>query len=201
MSYILDALKKSEQQRQAQLPEKDLATNDIGKTIVSEAVQDGSNAPVNGKLLMTLFAVLVVFFLLIWNMAGDDVPAKQVAPVIAPQAFISEEPAKPAQSAQLEAKSVPAVIPNTTTAPENILQEVDIFAADPVVSQGIPAIAITSHIYSSLAAKRSIVVNDQRLQEGDGIAPGIVIESITPKGMVIRYKNNLLSVDRGRGWR
>ena len=199
MSYILDALKKSEQQRQAQLPEKDLATNDIGKTIVSEAVQDGSNAPVNGKLLMTLFAVLVVFFLLIWNMAGSDIPAKKVAPVIAPQTFISEEPVKPAQSVQLEAAS--AVIPNTTTAPENILQEVDIFAADPIVSQGIPAIEITSHIYSSLPEKRSIVVNDQRLQEGDGIAPGIIIESITPKGMVIRYKNNLLSVDRGRGWR
>ena len=201
MSYILDALKKSEQQRQAQLPEKDLAINDISKTNVSEAVQDGSSAPVNGKLLMTLFAVLVVFFLVIWNMAGDDVPAKRVAPVIAPQAYTSEEPVDPAQSVQLDAKSSPAGIPNTILAPENDLHEVDIFSADPVVSQGIPVIEISSHIYSSLAEKRSIVVNNQRLQEGDGIAPGITIERITPKGMVIRYKNNLLSVDRGRGWR
>ena len=201
MSYILDALKKSEQQRQAQLPESDLAINDISKTIVSETVQGGSSAPANGILLMTSFAAVVVVFLVIWNMAGDDVPARNVAPVVGPSAFTSEEPAKSAQSVQLEPKSAPAVIANTTLAPQEDIVVVDIFAADPVASQGIPVIEISSHIYSSLPEKRSIVVNNQRLQEGDGIAPGITIERITPKGMVIRYQNNLLSVDRGRGWR
>lgn len=64
----------------------------------------------------------------------------------------------------------------------------------------IPNISITSHIYSSQAKRRSIVVNDERLVEGDFVFPRVQIQEITHKGMILKVNDSLLAVSRSRGW-
>jgi hypothetical protein len=64
----------------------------------------------------------------------------------------------------------------------------------------IPNINISSHIYSSLPTRRSIVVNGERLAETDFITPNVQIKEITHKGMIIEVDGLLLVIDRSRGW-
>jgi len=64
----------------------------------------------------------------------------------------------------------------------------------------MPNLEITSHIYSSQATRRSIVVNGERLAEGDFVAGQIQVKEITHQGMVLKVKDSLLAVNRSRGW-
>jgi len=64
----------------------------------------------------------------------------------------------------------------------------------------IPTLEISSHIYSSLAVRRSIVVNGERLVEGDFISPEIQVKEITQQGMIIDVNDWPLVVSRSRGW-
>lgn len=90
MSYILDALKKSEQERQQQAP-GEAGTNSLvgadwtttsSEPLSSTAAQSSALLP--GLLLGLLVALLIVAG--IWFMQGDDVPALQ------PQATESQPP-------------------------------------------------------------------------------------------------------------
>ena len=64
----------------------------------------------------------------------------------------------------------------------------------------IPNIDISSHIYSSLPARRSIVVNGERLAEADFITPNVQVKEITHQGMIIEVDGLSLVIDRSRGW-
>ncbi len=72
-------------------------------------------------------------------------------------------------------------------------------ANDSLLDQ-MPSLEITSHIYSSQANRRSIVVNGERLAEGDFVAGQIQVKEITHQGMVLKVKDSLLAVSRSRGW-
>lgn len=77
--------------------------------------------------------------------------------------------------------------------------------------KGISTITISSHIYSTQSEHRSIVVNGQRLTEGDLVffdskntgrsQARIEVQEITPQGMIIQVKGRLLVVSRSRGWK
>jgi general secretion pathway protein B len=52
----------------------------------------------------------------------------------------------------------------------------------------LPAMTITVHSYSPTPAERLVGVNNRFLHEGDPLAPDLVLEKITPDGMVFNYK-------------
>jgi hypothetical protein len=83
---------------------------------------------------------------------------------------------------------------------EEKLEVLSIEQANESLLSQIPNISITSHIYSSQAKRRSIVVNDERLVEGDFIAPQVQVEEITHQGMILKVNDSLLAVSRSRGW-
>jgi len=56
------------------------------------------------------------------------------------------------------------------------------------VRREIPAISVGGYIYSGNKADRSVLVNNRLLREGDEAAPGLVVEKMTPSGMVLNYK-------------
>jgi len=47
---------------------------------------------------------------------------------------------------------------------------------------------VTVHAYSATPKDRLVGVNDKLLREGDSLAPDLVLEKITPDGMVLSYK-------------
>jgi general secretion pathway protein B len=49
---------------------------------------------------------------------------------------------------------------------------------------------ITVHAYSRTPKDRLVGVNDKLLREGDTLTPDLVLERITPDGMIFSYKGS-----------
>ena len=47
---------------------------------------------------------------------------------------------------------------------------------------------VSVHSYSRVPKDRLVGINDRLLHEGDAVAPGLVLERITPDGMIFSYK-------------
>ena len=95
-----------------------------------------------------------------------------VAPLEKP---LEKTVARPPESPRETSVLSEARVPNLRELPQNIQAEV-------------PPLAITGYIYSKNAADRSVLINNKLLREGDQVAPGVVLEKITPKEAVLNYK-------------
>ncbi len=58
----------------------------------------------------------------------------------------------------------------------------------PTIQQEIPKLSILFHLYSGNPGDRRVGINNRTLREGDAVAPGLVLEQITPDGMILSYK-------------
>jgi len=97
-------------------------------------------------------------------------------------------------------KNKPKVHVPETYVQEDTVDVLNIEQADESLLTEIPNISITSHIYSSQAKRRSIVINNERLVEGGFVAAKVQVKEITHKGVILRVNDSLLAVSRSRGW-
>lgn len=56
------------------------------------------------------------------------------------------------------------------------------------VRQTLPAMAISFHAYSDTPDSRLVGINNRIRREGDTIVPGLLLEQITPDGMIFAYQ-------------
>jgi len=85
----------------------------------------------------------------------------------------------------VRARSIPRV--GSGDAPRET--KVAAFAELPVaIQEEIPSLSISAHAYSPTPRERLIGINDRVLREGEHAAPGLLLEQITPDGMVLSYK-------------
>ena len=175
MSYILDALKKSDQQRQRgitpTLPPAQAAVAQNGKNIYY-------------ALLAAVCGGAAIGWLHPWQAehAVSPPPVPGATPVMSVQELPQPapkklQPAAPDAKAGLAAKAetlAPQAVP-ATELPEALQKE-------------IPPMAIQLHAYSSKPAERVVSINSHMLFEGGLLAPGIKLEEITPEGMIFSYK-------------
>ncbi len=73
------------------------------------------------------------------------------------------------------------------TRPE-IIEQSDLPAA---IKRELPTIVITSHVYSDNPQQRSMVINNEFLEEGDYIIDDLKLYKITPDGAIFSYKGLL----------
>lgn len=231
MSYILEALKKSELER-GQL-EASAETEVVLETVPQAAkphsfksmLKQGS---INTYLLLMVIAVLVYISFSKVNVSKEDsrLPEQSISEAAATDdisqslndavsehsqlALQVKEPPKHISVAPVLAAKPAGEIANEVIATKEITQDTIAETSHVVISieQGgeqalakIPNISITSHIYSSQANRRSIVVNDERLIEGDFVSPQVQIYEITHQGMILKVNDSLLAVSRSRGWK
>jgi general secretion pathway protein B len=52
----------------------------------------------------------------------------------------------------------------------------------------LPVFNVSGHAYSPEPGSRVARINDQILQEGQSLAPGLKVEEITPGGIVLSYQ-------------
>ena len=86
--------------------------------------------------------------------------------------------------------SAPAVAA-TSVRPSDVARapKVAAFAELPAsIQQEIPSLQISAHAYSPIPKDRLIGINDRVLREGEHAAPGLLLEQITPDGMILSYK-------------
>lgn len=223
MSYILDALRKSQQARQS------------GTVPRSGAVHNVSLAlPVNGwwlalgvVLLLGILAAVLIF----WRGAVANLPEPLPAPATEPVTAVPEpEPTipvaaeKPASPAEVPAKktasagdlaeqgkiSAPAPRPKKIAAArpskKPLAPAVPLAMDDtPLLQQmpeefrrALPPLALTIHVYSHEESQRILFINNREYHQGSQIEGGIRVENIVPDGVVLSYRGERFKLSRPR---
>lgn len=58
------------------------------------------------------------------------------------------------------------------------------------IKKEIPALNVNGYIYSDNKADRTVLIDHKLLQEGDQVAPNLILEKLMPDGMVLNYKGH-----------
>ncbi|RJF99329.1 general secretion pathway protein GspB [Noviherbaspirillum saxi] len=202
MSYILEALKKAESERNGSAhrtaPLPPLAAASHNHPAWRRAL------PWAAVAALTVSLAGAAWLTVNRNDAGKATvkpapvqpgpsPAPETVPPIAavpapPVAAEPEQPKeKPAPKKPAEKKrAVAAEEPKAAKAPEpaiGTLQDLP-----DTIRREIPPLTVGGYIYSGNKADRSVLINKRLLREGDEAAPGLVLEKMTPSGMVLNYK-------------
>ncbi|MCF8055890.1 MAG: general secretion pathway protein GspB [Desulfocapsa sp.] len=213
MSYILEALKKSDKERKREeIP--DLQADHslpIGK-------RQGRKPPVL-HLLSAALLVLGSFSALFWwqfsnaripELKGESkmasAPLQSVQDLEPEPPAISKQSVKPAPEVsepvteeevveELD-ETVTVSIPVTT--PQSSEQDADLipFLDDlsPKLKAGMPDLSFAGHVYADEARLRLIIINNRIVREGDLISNELSLEQIEPNGVVLRYKTAVFRV-------
>lgn len=219
MSFILDALRKSEIERQRQsgpsMAEFPVAREDrrlpvallaigillaINVAVVLFVLQrDGrapvaSSAPAGAASSMANAAPI----------AASPAPAPAGAPPIAAAPF-DELASQPAQS-YMEPATEPPDAPDPTLIPDTPVSSsgVTYYEAPPTAidnpaaqgAAGLPELTVDLHIFMDDPAKRAVFINGRRYIQGAQILEGPVVEEITRDGAVLNYRGRRFLLPR-----
>jgi len=234
MSYILDALKKSEQQRgHGNIPDV--------QTVHSSSLNYQSDKKIYWPYIL-LFAVLLNLLAIIYfifdkeenseihtktqqnEALESETPVLNAAdnlhPVITPDDKKQENTVTQAVNSNIEhqeknkqSEETSTVIAPTTTKssedgagmssnkPENIAVKnqaqgvgstiLEYYDLPESIKQQIPAIIISAHVYSSNPLQRSIVINNNFMEEGDYVIDDLILYEITTDGAIFNNKGTL----------
>jgi general secretion pathway protein B len=211
MSFILDALKKSETERQQQ-----------GKAEFS-SVPTSSDGPNPARWLWLLAALLVVNFAVLIGVllkpgASPEMqtmlPARDAATTVAapPAAAPATSPSfadqvaeavqqRPAASPVVVAAEPPASTANTasTRAPQAVAATTNVPTIDELRLKGtltLPELHLDIHVYSDDPASRFVFINMSKQHEGSRIAAGPQVTEITPDGVILEYQGQAFLLPR-----
>jgi len=210
MSYILEALKKSEQQRK----QGDVPTL---QTIHLPRPEQTSTA--SWPYLVIVLLLVSLAFVLGWLQPWQD---RQAAETTSAQAQPMAEPPAPAAPAAPVTPVRPepvAALPVVAAAPVVEQQPAYQASADStirpsleigavpyltdlpeLVQQAIPQMNFAGHVYSSNAQQRSVIINGRSMSEGDRVIDGLAVEQITHDGVVFNYRGQLFRMDILQNW-
>lgn len=210
MSYILEALKKSQAERQlGELPSIHAPQVQLHDAAASGAAR---RAPV--WLALGGVTVAVAAALLLWQpWQAAATPAPAVAPAVvlaqavpAPMPMPAPAPApvapvpaaataapvhharpvaEPKQETPGQAAPAPATPAPAPAAEETVPAMRDL--PEPIQRQ-IPPVAIGGYIYSKNPADRLLLIDKVLRHEGEELAPGLVLEKLQPKAAIFSFK-------------
>jgi len=213
MSYILDALNKSDQERQRERTPNLKTIHGSSKTGRSVNIWK-----VAIFLLLTVNLVLVGVWLKSWRRAD---PADQVAESDSVQtvAGVSEPDTDEAtnrfedQSLDLQAASnddstnvaatVDTIEPTASVqmAQSTPLENIpEIHELPRTIRSQIPDLAFASHIYASNPRSRMVSINGRSMREGDGISEDLTLQQITPEGVILQIGDYVFQMSILRDW-
>ena len=198
MSYILDALRRADAERErGSVP--DLRAQPLGAALSQEVPR----APPWPWIAALLAALLIGA--LAWYLAAPDEPPIALPPNVAAlpaapaPASSAAAPARPAEPpASRPSVTVVATAPpraasaaakpeaGAASAGERIVAQADL---PPDIRRQLPALAIGGSMYSENAANRMLIVNGQLFHEDEKLAPEVTLEKIKLKSAVLRFRN------------
>jgi len=189
MSYILEALRKSERERRRN--EKP-SIHVIADDVYTHATQSW----LKWFVMLVLFGVGVagVFLWAKTNSTDTSDPMTSHAStdhIVLPSSVMPSNADKPLQVESMEHPSASSTItkPEAKMQSETRDRKIQDISKLPVnIQQALPVIHIAGHIYAKSPAARIVMVNGNIVHEGDIVASGLVLESITPDGVVFRYR-------------
>lgn len=211
MSYILEALKKAEQQR------------DLGQVPGIDSEHDKRSGPVSRRwlwfMLLAVNAVILLLLILLWQRTNfvaivepDSVAIAEPATVVpetetprvrkpqpAPWPVTSEReimPARPinrmpvatvndAQSRSPQRKAPLNVIPVEPEAVQDIELPVWPQVPDYMLARLTNGLRLDVHVYSDRPEDRFILINLAKYREGETLQEGPIVQEITARGAIL----------------
>lgn len=214
MSFILDALRRAESERaRGQVP----GLHDQ-PLLPAAAVPHGVWPVWAWAVMASLVLVLATgagWWL--WRPPAGAMPAdvQQAVPataaVAAAPATVSAPPpvlAPPATPAQVTTPLMPQVVSAPSPVePAPVAASVAAPPAAPAVAPVVklaelpadlrrewPNLVMGGSVWSESAASRFVIINGLLLHEGEAVAPGLVVDRIGPKGLVLRWRDRRVEV-------
>lgn len=213
MSYILDALRKADAER-----ERDPARGIHAQPMASTSAPESGKRPVAAIALGGAVVLAAAGAYAWWQRepapapapmpvalapAPAPVPAAPVPPpVVVANAVQPAAPPMPPPAPEPVAKpAAKETVPAKPTAPSAPAQAAPV--ADRVLAQAelpaevqreLPKLAISGGVHSDNAAQRMLIVGGQVVGEGAELAPGLVLEQIRARTAVLRFKGYRYSV-------
>ena len=219
MSFILDALRKSDADRQRAVTP--------GLADVRYAVRH-HRRNVWLPILVVVLAANMVFMGLWWFGRGAEPPPAAAPaavnvvvapadPVTEPEAVADLRPlAREAEfgEPQLEPEALTEFEPiatATATAPEpetppvappvpsRILAGDDLPTAEQLIGSGTlksPMLNLDLHVYSDKVANRFVIINSRKYREGGQLTEGPVVQTINPEGVILAIEGRRFTLSR-----
>jgi len=197
LSYILDAVRKAEEERQqSQSP----GVRNLGTVGISSDKRSNRKYWVSGALVL-IFSNIAVWYALSENASSDQLAGKlvqgkgvpiEVADVklpLSPEAADTRTPTE-------EIHPVHEVV-DATSQP---LQPVKLWQAPVDAQTAINGLEFSFHVYSTDSQRRTIIINKQRMREGERISDSMTLNRITVSGVVLAYENLLVEVEVLEQW-
>ena len=200
MSFILDAIKKSEAERKKsqQTDIYSLQDQDIARPSVHTH---------RSRWLLLCFSLIILVLTgwylwppLLNHMSEFDAAHKDVsASVVAEDALDQKETfVSVVEIASTSDQLMPTYSINDSLPPNHQIKEL---WEQPVTFQNqLPTLDFAFHVYSEVVEQRTIIINDRRLTEGQMIARGLKLHTITESGVILFYQDRFFHVDVVTQW-
>jgi general secretion pathway protein B len=216
MSYILEALKKIERQRQVQ---------ETGPSLILADSEGRGPRPKSLWLYLVAIALLLNAGIMVWWLAhrGTTVARRPPAPRVSvasttgpppsaevgraiipskreaapkPPPLVARAPAKdnrppPPPAAEPKPVSAPVKAPPPAPLKKDIPRNDRVFNLSEIpadVRNALPPLKVSAHVYGPEPSSRMVQVNGQILQEGQGSTEGLKVEEILPNGVVFLFQ-------------
>ena len=185
MSYILEALKKAQAERQL-----GSAPTLLAVPLGAAPAKDAARRLPTWRALSTLFAVALAMALavLAWRFQSPAttpaahspvqlaaLPAALPAPLPDPAPPLAVVPPSVAVSTPKPAAPEDETLPSLRDLPESI-------------RHAVPPLVFGGYMYSKNPADRLLLIDKALRREGEEVAPGLVLEKLLPKAAVLNYK-------------
>jgi hypothetical protein len=200
MSYLLDALRKSESER----------NRDGGPSLAETRWQSPRTRPVLTIALITVLianVLLVGLWLTDWRPPQRDGTNREQRPAAASEPG-PEAAASVAAASEIRNDAPPPTVGRAVSDDVAIqpaaappAMSPDTRARDGAALQQMPNIDVSTHVYSADAALSSVTINGRRLVAGDAIAPGLRLLTITETGVVVEFDGERHQIDVLQDWR
>ena len=195
MSYILDALKKSEQERgHGDIPDV--------QTVHSSSLNYRNEKKAYWPYVL-IIAVLLNLIAIVYFIANKEKPAEtgNLEQTVNAVTHTTVESDVIADKKTQQAEKKKAAVTNTDKQTAgNETKIIDFYDLPESIKKALPSITISAHVYSTEPMQRSIVINNNFLEEGEYVLDGLVLYEITPNGAIFNYQGTLFSYDVVSGW-
>lgn len=193
MSYILDALKKSDRERQK------------GKVPGLNSIHDphpsspGNQSSYPIKFIFTTIGIILLLSIsaLSWYWMKDSSNPAESSPAIV-ESVVERNKIPPPPTPVIRTSPKKLILPPSQPAPPQN-QDLSIIPGiedlPPASQNSIPNLQLAGHTYSETPEKRIIIINNNILREGDWVDDNIKLIEITWTGVTLDYKGERFTVD------
>lgn len=197
MSYILEALQKAESER------------GLNAAPMPPALREQASLHMRSERaskLPFLLAVLALAILGLGALLWSTVPTKNATYTVTvtttpPDPAVRSPLSTPAIMSSIPAPRAPQPAPASKIASAHMLTTAtasstarieerlpELHELPEALQRDIPALSVSGYIYAEQPGDRSIIINRKFLREGDQVATDLLLEKLTPGGMILNFR-------------